>query len=72
MKKQQGAALIVVLSLLTVSLMLGLSGVQSSLIDERLAGNYKNSTQAQMAAEQSVSIGYSTLPNKITDLTIFS
>ncbi len=51
MKKQDGAALIVVLSLLTVSLILGLSSMQSSLIDERLAGNYRAVSQAQMAAE---------------------
>ena len=64
--------MIVVLSLLTVSLMLGLSSMQSSQVDERLAGNYKNSVQAQMAAEQSVSIGYSALPDPIADLGIFS
>ncbi|MCG7601901.1 polymer-forming cytoskeletal protein [Halomonas sp. McH1-25] len=55
MKGQQGAALIVVLVLLTVSLMLGLSSVQSSLIDERVAGNYRAITQAQMAAESGLS-----------------
>lgn len=51
MKNQQGAALIVVLSMLTASLMLGLTSMQSSMIDERLAGNYKAAAQAQMAAE---------------------
>lgn len=58
MKRQKGAALIVVLSLLTVSLMVGLSSIQSSQIDERLAGNYKAATQAQMAAEQAISDGW--------------
>ncbi|RDB42295.1 hypothetical protein DU490_13950 [Halomonas sp. DQ26W] len=51
MKKQRGAALVVVLAMLTMSLMLGLSGMQASLIDERLAGNYKASAEAQMNAE---------------------
>ena len=51
MKQQKGAALIVVLSLLTVSLMVGLSSMQSSQIDERLAGNYKAASDAQMNAE---------------------
>ncbi|WP_181872867.1 pilus assembly PilX family protein [Billgrantia montanilacus] len=51
MKRQRGAALVVVLSLLTMSLMLGLSGMQSSILDERLAGNYKATTEAQMNAE---------------------
>tara|TARA_B100000678_G_scaffold230757_1_gene199275 strand:- start:1974 stop:3575 length:1602 start_codon:yes stop_codon:yes gene_type:complete len=54
MVQQKGAALIVVLSMLTASLMLGLSSMQSSLIDERLAGNYKSASQAQMNAEKAV------------------
>ncbi|MFG6178642.1 PilX N-terminal domain-containing pilus assembly protein [Halomonas sp. THAF12] len=57
MKKQQGAALLVVLSVLVVSLMLALSSMQSSLMDERLAGNYKASTEAQMGAERAAAIG---------------
>lgn len=51
MNSQKGAALIVVLSMLTASLMLGLTSMQSSMIDERLAGNYKAAAQAQMRAE---------------------
>ena len=59
MKKQSGAALIVVLSLLTISLMVGLSSIQSSQIDERLAGNYRAQADAQMRAEESASVFYS-------------
>ncbi|MCE8039016.1 PilX N-terminal domain-containing pilus assembly protein [Halomonas sp. MCCC 1A11062] len=55
MKKQRGAALVVVLSLLAMSLMLGISGMQSSQIDERLAGNYRSSSLAMMAAEYGAS-----------------
>ncbi|MFB9146967.1 pilus assembly PilX N-terminal domain-containing protein [Halomonas alkalicola] len=58
MKTQKGAALVVVLSLLTISLMVGLSSIQSSQIDERLAGNYRASANAQMAAEFAASQGY--------------
>lgn len=58
MKKQRGAALVVVLSMLAMSLMLGLSGMQSAQIDERLAGNYRSSSLAQMAAEKAVSRAY--------------
>ncbi|MBA2780576.1 DUF7305 domain-containing protein [Billgrantia kenyensis] len=54
MKQQRGAALVVVLSMLAMSLMLGLSGMQSSLIDERLAGNYRAASLAQMGAERAV------------------
>ncbi len=58
MKQQRGAALVAVLSLLTGSMMLGLSGIQSTLIEERLAGNYKAATEAQMGAEKAVSVGW--------------
>ncbi|MFQ3789948.1 PilX N-terminal domain-containing pilus assembly protein [Halomonas sp. A29] len=58
MHQQHGAALVVVLSLLTLSLMLGLSGYQSALVDERLAGNYRAATEAQMGAEHAVSAAW--------------
>src|SRR5690554_3656499 len=63
-KKQSGAALIVVLSLLTISLMVGLSSIQSSQIDERLAGNYRAQSQALMHAESSVSQIFSEILEK--------
>src|SRR5690554_3498555 len=61
MKSQKGAALIVVLSLLTISLMVGLSSMQSSQIDERLAGNYRAVAQAQMGAEEAASFAFGEL-----------
>jgi hypothetical protein len=54
MKQQQGAALVIVMALLSGALMLGMSGMQSALIDERLAGNYRASVQAQMTAESTL------------------
>lgn len=57
--RQKGAALIVVLSLLSISLMVGLSSMQSSQMDERLAGNYKAAAEAQMAAEYGAAYGVS-------------
>ncbi|WP_075879574.1 pilus assembly PilX family protein [Vreelandella massiliensis] len=51
MHQQQGAALVIVLALLAGSLMIGISGMNSALIDERLAGNYRAAALAQMAAE---------------------
>ncbi|MFB9866104.1 pilus assembly PilX family protein [Vreelandella sulfidaeris] len=51
MKQQQGAALVIVMALLSGALMLGMSGMQSALIDERLAGNYRASVQSQMGGE---------------------
>lgn len=49
--KQQGAALVIVMALLAGAMTLGLSGMQTALVDERLAGNYRAATLAQMAAE---------------------
>ena len=56
MQKQQGAALIIVLVLLSVSLVIGMSGMNAALVDERLAGNYRASALAQMNAERAASV----------------
>ncbi|MBF8224010.1 pilus assembly PilX family protein [Halomonas sp. 328] len=50
-RHQRGAALIISLILLSVALILGVSAMQSALLDERMAGNHRFATQAQMAAE---------------------
>ena len=55
MNNQQGAALVVVMALLSGSLMLGMSGMQSALIDEQLAGNYRASVQAKMNSDSMMS-----------------
>jgi hypothetical protein len=55
MKRQQGAALVIVMALLSGAMILGLSGMQTALVDERLAGNYRASVQAQMTAENTLS-----------------
>ncbi|UXZ54498.1 hypothetical protein LOS15_00200 [Halomonas sp. 7T] len=56
MKKQQnGAALFVVMALLSASMVVGMSAMQSSLVDERLAGNFRSSVEAQMTAENTLS-----------------
>lgn len=55
MKHQQGAALVIVMALLSGAMILGLSGMQTALVDERLAGNYRASVQAQMTAENTLS-----------------
>ncbi|MBE0465072.1 MAG: pilus assembly PilX family protein [Halomonadaceae bacterium] len=51
MKHQQGAALVVVMAMLSAALLLGVASMQSALIDERLAGNFRASVQAQMVDE---------------------
>ncbi|CAO1668202.1 PilX N-terminal [Halomonas sp. NYA30] len=55
MKNQQGAALVIVMALLSGALMVGISGMNSALIDERLAGNYRAAAIAQMNAERAAS-----------------
>lgn len=54
--QQQGAALVGVLALLSVSLLVGVSGMQTALIDERMAGNYRQATQIEMTAEWAVAL----------------
>ncbi|WP_447554092.1 PilX N-terminal domain-containing pilus assembly protein [Vreelandella sp. EE22] len=49
--RQQGAALVVVMVVLASALMLGIVGVQSALVDQRLAANYHAALKAQMRAE---------------------
>lgn len=58
MHKQKGAALVVVLALLAGAMIVGVSGMQGSLINERLAGNYRASVLAQMAAESGAAKAY--------------
>lgn len=58
MANQKGAALIVVLSLLVGSLVIGLSSMQSSQVDERLAGNQKLVSEVQMSAEKAAALGF--------------
>ena len=54
--KQKGAALIVTLVLLVVSLMLGLSSFQSSRLEESMAGNQRAAAVSLMAAEYGASL----------------
>ena len=49
--KQKGAALVIVMVLLASALVMALIGMQAALVDERLAGNFRASIQAQMRAE---------------------
>ncbi len=49
--QEQGAALVIVMALLASALMIGVAGVQSALVEERLASNYRAAALAQMRAE---------------------
>ncbi|MEQ6889686.1 PilX N-terminal domain-containing pilus assembly protein [Halomonas sp. CS7] len=60
-KTQAGAALIVSLVLLTVALLLGVSSMQASRLQEAMAGNQRALETAQMASESGTSKFYSWL-----------
>ncbi|MBY5985962.1 hypothetical protein KUW18_17895 [Halomonas sp. DP5Y7-2] len=49
--RQRGAVLLVVLSLVAIASVIAMAAVQSSVVDERLAGNMRAMAQAQMAAD---------------------
>ncbi|MGS2743452.1 pilus assembly PilX family protein [Halomonas sp. LS-001] len=55
-KRQKGAALVIVMSLLAGGLIAGVSGMNSSILDSRLASNYNAVSKAQANAESLVSI----------------
>ncbi|PXX94910.1 PilX N-terminal domain-containing pilus assembly protein [Halomonas sp. LBP4] len=65
-KEQGGAALIVSLVLLTVALLLGVSSMQASRLEEAMAGNHRASAAAQMASESGTSKFYSWLRGQIS------
>ncbi len=48
METQRGAALVIVMVLLASALVTAMMGMQSALVDKRLAGNFRASLQAQM------------------------
>jgi len=49
--KQQGMALIIALTFLLIMTLLGISGMQSSIMEERMAGNVHDHNMAFQAAE---------------------
>ncbi len=53
--RQKGAALVIVMALLAGALLLGTAGMQSAIINEHLAGNYRLVAQANMNAESAYS-----------------
>lgn len=55
--RQNGAALIVVLILMVMAAMLAVTGLQDGITNEKLAGNYRAASLAQMAAEKAAAEG---------------
>ncbi len=55
-RKQSGAVLIVTLMLLIVMTVLGLSSMNNSIMEEKMAGNLRNSNMSFMAAESGLRV----------------
>ena len=60
-KQQSGAALIVSLILLIVLTVLSIAAMQGTTMQERMAGNYRDTNQAFQAAEAALRAGESEL-----------
>ncbi|VAX10058.1 Type IV fimbrial biogenesis protein PilX [hydrothermal vent metagenome] len=59
--KQQGVALVVSLILLLVMTLLGLSSMQATILEEKMAGNFKNRNMSLQAAESALRAAESNL-----------
>lgn len=70
--KQSGAVLIVALVILWAMAMLGVGGMHTSLLQERMAGNTLITQMAFQAAEAGLRDGERDVENNINHLTLFS
>ena len=65
-RTQRGAALVVAMLLLLVMTLLGISGVENSLLEERMSGNFHESYTAMQSAETALRTAENWLTAKIT------
>jgi type IV pilus assembly protein PilX len=63
--KQKGAALVVGLIFLLILTMIGVSAIQTSSLEERMAGNLRESQIAMLAAEAALRSGEITVENRL-------
>lgn len=66
--RQTGAVLITALALLIVLTLLGLSGMQNTILEERMAGNYRDRQVAFEAAEAALREG----ERRVADTAVFN
>ena len=71
-KKQTGAALIVSLLMLTIMTMIGVTAMQSNLLQEKMAGNFRDTNLAFQAAEAGLRDGEADVSIRVTGLTGFN
>jgi type IV pilus assembly protein PilX len=65
-KHQQGVALIICLIVLLIMTIIGVSATQTTTLEERMAGNLRNSNLAFQAAETALRIG----ENKLSEISL--
>jgi type IV pilus assembly protein PilX len=53
-KRQKGAALIITLLILLVMTLIGISGMQTTVLEEKMAGNFKDRNMSLQAAESAL------------------
>ncbi len=69
---QRGAALIVSLILLLVMTLLGATAMQGTVLEEKMAGNFRDMNLAFQAAEVALRDAESDIPSRVSGLTNFS
>lgn len=69
--RQGGAALIFSLMILSVMSLLGVTAMQTSLLEEKMAGNYRDMNLAFQAAESALRDAEADIPNRVVGLTAF-
>ncbi len=69
--RQTGAVLIVSLLMLMVMTLIGVTAMQSNLLQEKMAGNFKDMNTAFQAAEAALRDGETTITSGISGLTGF-
>lgn len=68
--RQEGAVLIVALAMLVILTLIGIAGMTSTSLEEKMSANTQESTRAFQAAETGIAVGYNNLimQNTIDDI----
>ncbi len=69
-RNQRGAVLVVAMLLLLVMTLLGVSGVENSLLEERMSGNFHESYTAMQSAETALRVAEQWLTTEVTAKTV--
>ncbi len=70
--RQRGAVLVISLLILLIMTLIGITGMQTSVLEERMAGNYRDIALAFQASETALRDAESRIRDSIDGLTGFS